>query len=134
MMFAEAEALLAALLEPRHRGFVGSVLVSPLKHERGQHDVAFAVMMRAIESGEDDVALALIELGTDPNAIRADGYTPAHLAAHLGNNELLRSLIELGADIAVRIDPLGTPLDVARAAGHQLTVRFLTVQMMTLQS
>ena len=54
-----------------------------------------------------------------------EGRTPLHLAASTGDTELVRILIEAGADVAVRDAQGASPLHLAVAGGHTETVRVL---------
>ena len=54
-----------------------------------------------------------------------EGRTPLHLAASTGDTELVRILIEAGADAAVRDAQGASPLHLAVAGGHTEAVRVL---------
>ena len=54
-----------------------------------------------------------------------EGRTPLHLAASTGDTELVRILIEAGADVAVKDAQGASPLHLAVAGGHKETVRVL---------
>ncbi|MCG8469593.1 MAG: ankyrin repeat domain-containing protein [Gemmatimonadetes bacterium] len=53
------------------------------------------------------------ELGADVNARDHDGYTPAHHAAARGDNEMLRYLVERGADVTLVARNGQTTVDMA---------------------
>lgn len=48
--------------------------------------------------------------------------TPLHLACLEGHTEVVRLLLEMGADVEARNSSLWTPLDCASARGHVLCV------------
>jgi ankyrin repeat protein len=56
----------------------------------------------------------LLAHGASPNTPDADGWTAAHQAASRGNAQLMRAVIEAGADLARRDKQHNTPLDIAR--------------------
>jgi ankyrin repeat protein len=60
---------------------------------------------------------ALLEAGADPDAPERAGYTPLHAAAHLDDPELVRLLLEHGADASAAA-PDGT--DAAAMAGPRV--------------
>ena len=62
--------------------------------------------------------------GTDINTRNKYRQTPLHLAATGGHIEIVRLLLEKGADINAR-DIKGTPLHWAASRGHLEVVRWL---------
>jgi ankyrin repeat protein len=55
----------------------------------------------------------LMQLGADVNAADARGYTPLHGAAYIGNDELIRYLIDHGADVKAVAKDKNTVADMA---------------------
>jgi ankyrin repeat protein len=56
-------------------------------------------LVDAIQAGDRDAALALIDQGADVNAASPDGATALIWAAHQGDAELVERLLEAGADV-----------------------------------
>jgi ankyrin repeat protein len=56
----------------------------------------------------------LLERGASPNVPDFDGWTAAHQAASRGNAQLLRAVIDAGADLSRRDKQRNTPGDIAR--------------------
>ena len=69
-------------------------------------------------SRDADVTRLLIERGADVNSIQAAGYRPLHQAAVAGRDDLVRILLDAGADKTARCDRGKTPADYARERGH----------------
>ncbi|KAJ9182288.1 hypothetical protein P3X46_006300 [Hevea brasiliensis] len=71
------------------------------------------------------VAKTLIELGANVNAYRPgrNGGTPLHHAAKRGLDKTVELLLSHGANALVLNDDCQTPLEVARAKGHNNVVR-----------
>ena len=89
------------------------------------------------------LAKALAAGGADLEAVDANGHTPLHVAASEGKAEVVKRLLEAGADPGARAkptsrssDPWGgigrfaargsTAVDLARAAGHAEVTRLLS--------
>jgi ankyrin repeat protein len=64
------------------------------------------------------VARLLIERGADVNAVQAAGYRPLHQAAVTGREDLVRMLLDAGADKMARCDRGKTAADYAHERGH----------------
>jgi ankyrin repeat protein len=67
----------------------------------------------------------LIERGADVNAVQAAGYRPLHQAAVTGREELVRMLLDAGADKTARCDRGKTAADYARERGHAALAEML---------
>jgi hypothetical protein len=71
------------------------------------------------------VARLLIERGVDVNAAQTAGYRPLHQAAVTGREDLVRMLLDAGADKTARCDRGKTPADYARERGHTAVAELL---------
>jgi len=73
-----------------------------------------------------EIARLLIEAGANKDLRRTeDGSTPLHVAAEEGHLDLVRLLIESGADSEITTDNLTTALLLASGQGHAEVVTFL---------
>src|SRR5690349_16519171 len=70
-------------------------------------------LVRAIERGDRDAAVALLNSGANVRDKDPDGTTALHWAAHLGDADLTRKLIRAGADVRAVNDYGSTPLSSA---------------------
>jgi uncharacterized protein len=77
-------------------------------------------------SQDAETARLLIAQGADVNMEVAGGYTPLHLAASAGLEELTRLLLEAGADPGCRCHQGKTPADYARERQHGGVLQQLT--------
>jgi ankyrin repeat protein len=76
-------------------------------------------------SKDGDVTRLLIERGADVNAMQTAGYRPLHQAAVAGREDLVRMLLEAGAEKMVRCDRGKTPAEYARERGHAAVAELL---------
>lgn len=76
-----------------------------------------------------EIALLLLAHGAEVHAQvdrdNVKGYTPLHLAAQGGHLEVVRALLERGANLEARNEHRDTPLILAARGGHMEVVRFL---------
>jgi ankyrin repeat protein len=59
------------------------------------------------------------------NAAQTAGYRPLHQAAVAGREDLVRMLLDAGADKAARCDRGKTPAEYARERGHDAVAAML---------
>ena len=83
-------------------------------------------LMRAVQSNDAVGVAALIRQGADVNAVDANGDAPLIIAAYKGYTEIVRELLEAGADVGV-LDPgmKATALHAAAYAGRADAARLL---------
>lgn len=77
-------------------------------------------------SKDGAVTKLLIERGADVNAVQAAGYRPLHQAAVTGREDLVRMLLDAGADRTARCDRGKTPAEYAGERGHDAVAAMLT--------
>ena len=78
-------------------------------------------------------AEALIDAGIDVNKAGDLGYTPLHVACMQGNLEMVKPLIDQGADIFA-LSEGDAPFATARLGGHDHVCDFLAPLMKQAQS
>ena len=61
------------------------------------------------------------------NSTTNEQDTPLHIAAQIGYEEIVKTLINLGADVNARKETNQTPLHLAAIAGHLSIVKFLVM-------
>jgi ankyrin repeat protein len=86
----------------------------------------------ACANGHILVATYLLGLGADINEGNKEGDTPLYVAAKWGHSEMVRLLLQLGADRSARssqeasgVKGRATPAEVARKAGHEGVARMI---------
>ncbi|KAK7418265.1 hypothetical protein QQX98_004050 [Neonectria punicea] len=67
----------------------------------------------------------LLKAGAEADAVLQSGRTIIHVVAAMGHWELIRQLLDIGADCSLRDDLQQSPLDLARRYGHRKTVELL---------
>ncbi|HEX8391538.1 MAG TPA: ankyrin repeat domain-containing protein [Longimicrobium sp.] len=68
---------------------------------------------------------ALLQAGADPNARQQGGFGPLHSAANRDDVAIIELLLDAESDPNAAADDGRTPLDFARAAGHEEAARHL---------
>jgi len=71
----------------------------------------------------------MLDEGADVNEGDYDRRTALHLAASEGQLDVVRLLIERGADVSARDRWGGTPLDDARRHGHRAVEELLLARL-----
>ena len=83
----------------------------------------------AIEKGQPDIALQLIEQGVDVNQGLDGGNMPIHIASFNGYTKVVKQLISNGAKVNAKItgggDPGATPLHLAAMKGQADVISIL---------
>jgi ankyrin repeat protein len=81
-----------------------------------------AALAGACDAG---IVRSLVAHGADVNAAGAAGYTPLHVAASRGNEELVRFLVASGARVDAKMEGGKTPADLALDRSHPEVARLL---------
>lgn len=82
--------------------------------------------------GDIGAAIALIDAGIDINKAGDLGYTPLHVACMKGNAEMVKLLIDRGADIFA-LSEGDAPFTTARRGGHDNICEMLAPLMQAAQ-
>jgi ankyrin repeat protein len=83
-------------------------------------------LMKAVRKNDVAAVNTLISQGADVNELDPNGDAPLVMAAYLGHTEIVRALLEAGADVAA-VDPgmKATALHAASYAGRSEAARVL---------
>jgi len=73
----------------------------------------FTPLHRAAKKGSTDIAKALLDAGSDVDAIASDGMSPLHYAAYSENPEMITLLLDANADATLKDTDGRTPRNVA---------------------
>ena len=91
-------------------------------------------VLAAAQRGSDDVVRVLVETGkVDVNDQDKQGDSVLHKACSVGNDAIVRCLLEKGAKIDVKNVAGKTPLDIASMKSHAACIRVLLKQMLNTQ-
>ncbi|MEX0780387.1 MAG: ankyrin repeat domain-containing protein [Balneolales bacterium] len=83
-------------------------------------------VLNAVESGDTDYVVSLMENGYDVNKVDSTGLSILILASHLGNYEVINYLLDNGADVNHQTNRGITAIMVAAKAGeYRITERLL---------
>lgn len=85
----------------------------------------FSPLIEACRYGNQEIIIALLEQGADPNAAIEDGTNAVQLCAASAPPHIMASLIEHGASITAANDYGQTALMFAANAGNSETMRYL---------
>ena len=87
----------------------------------------YASIFEAAEAGDlGGVRDCMRSLGDDVNQIDEEGNSVLHYAAIGGNEQVIRELVDFGAEVDALNDQDMTPLQVAQEAGQRKAVKVLT--------
>ena len=91
-----------------------------------QEKFASTQLTNAISDGEKwNGLLELINRGIDIRVVNEQGWTPLHIAAQVGNADVVEGLVEMGADINAKGPQGVTVLMRAAAQGHDDCIKAL---------
>jgi ankyrin repeat protein len=76
------------------------------------------------DSGDQTVAMLLLERGADVGCLDSESRTPLHIACR-GSTDVVSVLIDRGADLNAEDYSRGTPLHVTSQWGHDDIIRLL---------
>jgi ankyrin repeat protein len=79
----------------------------------------------ALAGPDPGIAATLIAAGADVNAAQQGGVTPLQEAAHIGDANLVRLLLDHGANVSGADDRGRTAADYARERGHTAVLELL---------
>ena len=83
-------------------------------------------LMFALRFGHGELVTALLEAGAETNFAEPDyGFTPLHMAAIKGYEDVAANLIDHGAELGARNPRGDSPLDLAGRYGHRNLARML---------
>jgi ankyrin repeat protein len=78
-----------------------------------------------VRSGDRSGAKSLVKAGINVNKAGDLGYTPLHVACMRGDVEMVRLLVESGANLFAKSEDDTTPFESARLAGHDRICKLL---------
>lgn len=82
-------------------------------------------LLKTVEAGDHESALAMIRAEAEINIPSVDGTTPLHWAVYNQNVELVERLILAGADVNAINDYGSSPMTEAAAVGHSEIIALL---------
>lgn len=89
-------------------------------------DMAGTLLHAAARRGQMKVATMLLKYRADPSRADSNGWTPLHLAAQRGKEELLKLLADSGADLTAVVEATGnTALHLAALNSREAAAKFL---------
>ncbi len=89
-------------------------------------------LMRSVMKNHPGVAKVLLESGADPDVILRTDSTPLYplfVAAMNGYDELVRLLLDSGANVAAKVDGVASPVDAAKHNGHEVAAKMLAAAL-----
>jgi len=86
-------------------------------------------LMHAVLENHTQVAKVLLDNGADPDVVYRTGNTTAYplfVAAMKGNDDLIRVLLDKGANVAAKVDTVVSLLDAAKHNGHESSAKLIS--------
>ena len=85
-------------------------------------------LMRAVMKNHPEVAQVLLNHGADPDVIFQTGENPLYplfVAAISGYDEIVRILLDKGANVTAKVGGMPSPLDAAKQNGHEVSAKLI---------
>lgn len=92
---------------------------------RSDEDLGATALFNAIEKHRPRMVSALLRTGINVNVRNVAGITPLMAAADLGSDDIVRVLLEHGADPGIKDMDGETAYDLAARKGHNLVMALL---------
>ncbi|GAB6033378.1 hypothetical protein CHUAL_013141 [Chamberlinius hualienensis] len=89
------------------------------------HFVPSVMMLESAARGDVDEVQQLLMMGVDPDSTNEDGLTALHQCCIDNNEEMMKLLIEFGANVNAEDSERWTPLHAAATCGHLSLVKYL---------
>ena len=108
-------------------------------HARGKGGET--MLMSAAWRGHTDIVKLLVELKSNPNLRKVDGWTALMLASERGHLGCVKALVKAGSDISMKTNVLNkeknryvfsTAVDLAETNSHESVVKYLKGRMQVL--
>lgn len=102
-----------------------ALVLGALLHVGNAAAAAYDDFIQAVQNSRPKEVANLLKRGMDPNAVDPKGQPVLHIAAREGNLDVVKALVEAGADVDRRNAFKETPIMLASLAGSANIVEYL---------
>lgn len=112
-------------MNTKHRSLLLTLALGLSLNATGTMAAAYDDFIQAVKNSKSGEVATLLKRGMDPNSVDPTGQPVLHIAAREGNLDVVKALVQAGADIDKRNAVRETPIMLAAITGDTKIVEYL---------